>query len=541
MNRTDVHNRLQTELPFFARHALMIKNKAGKVVPFIFNKAQEYLHEQLEKQLNERGWVRALILKGRQEGCSTYVSGRFYHKSTRQGGKAVFILSHEAQTTDKLFSMVDRFQTYIPSPLRPSTGLYNRRQIKFDKLESEYCVGTAGNEDVGRGGTLQYFHGSEVAFWEKTDGIETGILQSVANVVGSEIILESTANGLGNMFHRKCMKALAKKGDYILIFIPWFWQLEYEREIDEEFIGLTEEEQKLKVQFKLNDEQLYWRRKKIEEFGTLWKFRQEYPNTVQDAFVTSGTPLYLADDIIAARKNDLTDPDAPLIMGVDPARVNDRCVIARRRGRELLPMIFINPSGDGIVRETTIATRVANIIDDQGIVKCFIDTAHGYGVIDILVSLGYGDIVKGVSFNEGSAEPIFLNKRAEMHICLRDWLHEGGVSIPDSEDIQVDFSAIPDYIETPTGLIKIVEKKEIIKVYGQSTDITDATILTFAFPVKRDVSARIRKYRGSGRVKKARGNQSPLKTLRRFRKEKSGRREGVIYSGVLYNFQEGRK
>ena len=541
MNRTDVHNRLQTELPFFARHALMIKNKAGKVVPFIFNKAQEFLHAELEKQLQDRGWVRALILKGRQEGCSTYVSGRFYHKSTRNTGKAVFILSHEAQTTDKLFSMVDRFQTYIPPPLKPSTGLYNRRQIKFDKLESEYCVGTAGNEDVGRGGTLQFFHGSEVAFWEKTDGIETGILQSVANVVGSEIILESTANGLGNMFHRKCMKALEGKGDYILIFIPWFWQLEYRRGLDENFIGLEADEQKLKVQFKLTNEQLYWRRKKIEELGSLWKFRQEYPNTVQDAFVTSGTPLILSDDIVAARKSDIKDPDAPLILGVDPARVNDRCVIARRKGRELLPMIIIKPSGEGIVRQTTIAARLANIIDNENVAKCFIDTGHGYGVIDILVSLGYGDIVKGVSFQEKPSEELFLNKRAQMHIQLRDWLHEGGVSIPDTEDIQVDFSAIPDYLESPTGLIKILAKEKIIETYGRSPDITDATILTFAFPVRRDVSARIRKHRGGGRILKKQGHQSPLKTLRRFRKESCGRREGTIYSGIVYGFREGRK
>ncbi len=404
MNRTDVHNRLQTQLPFFARHALVIKDKNGRLIPFILNKAQMYLHECLERQLRDVGYVRALVLKGRQEGCTTYVQGRFYHKSTRNSGKSVFILSHEAQTTDKIFSMVDRFQSNIPPALRPSTDLYNRRQIKFDKLESEYTVGTAGNEDVGRGGTLQYFHGSEVAFWQKTDGIETGILQSVADVVGSEIILESTANGMGNMFHRKCMKALDKKGDYQLIFIPWFWQLEYSRELDDKYIAPTQEELKIKNAFELTDKQIYWRRKKIEELGSLWKFRQEYPNTVQDAFVTSGTSLILSDDIVAARKSNIKDPDAPLIMGVDPARVHDRCTIARRRGRELLPIIFIKPSGEGIVRDTAIAARVANIIDNENVQKCFIDIGQGYGTIDTLVSLGYGDIVQGVSFAERPIE-----------------------------------------------------------------------------------------------------------------------------------------
>ncbi len=535
MINTDIHNRLQDELPFFSRHALKIKNKDGNLQDFIFNKAQEYLHSRIELQLHDTGKVRILILKGRQQGCSTYVSARFYHKSTRIPGKSVFILSHESQTTDKLFTMVDRFQNSIPEPLKPSTGLYNRRQIQFDKLSSEYTVGTAGNEDVGRGGTLQYFHGSEVAFWEKTDGIQTGILQSIADVAGTEVILESTANGMGNLFHSMCMKALDEKGDYELVFIPWFWQPEYRRKLDTKFHAITEDEQVLKEQFELDDEQIYWRRKKIEELGTLWKFRQEYPNTVQDAFVTSGTQLILADDILAARKSEVKDPDAPLILGVDPARVHDRCAIARRRGRELLPMIFIKPSGEGIVRQTTIASRIANIIDNEDVAKCFIDTGHGYGVIDILVGLGYGDIVQGVDFQQKPCNGnIFLNKRAEMHVNLRDWLHEGGVSVPDSEDIQVDYSAIPDYVETPTGLIKIVAKEKIIEVYGKSPDITDATILTFAFPVRRDVTARLRRHRGGGgRIKKANKGGSPLRTLSRVRKPRSGRQEGTIYTGSI--------
>ncbi len=533
--RTDIHDRLQSELPFFSRHALKIKDKDGNLCDFILNKAQEYLHSRIEAQLNNTGKVRILILKGRQQGCSTYVAARFYHKATRIAGKSVFILSHESQTTDKLFTMVDRFQNSIPLPLKPSTGLYNRRQIQFDKLNSEYTVGTAGNEDVGRGGTLQYFHGSEVAFWEKTDGIQTGVLQSIADVAGTEVILESTANGMGNLFHSMCMKALDDKGDFELVFIPWFWQPEYRRKLDDKFHAITEEEQTLKEQFEWDDEQVYWRRKKVEELGTLWKFRQEYPNTIQDAFVTSGSQLFLGDDIIAARKSHVTDPDAPLIMGVDPARVNDRVAIARRRGRELLPMIFINPSGEGIVRQTTIASRVANMIDNEGVTKCFIDTGHGYGVIDILVGLGYGDIVQGVSFQQKPCEGhIFLNKRAEMHIQLRDWLHEGGVSIPDSEDVQVDYSAIPDYEETPTGLIKIIAKEKIKEVYGKSPDITDATILTFAFPVRRDVTARIRKHRGGGgRVQKVSKAQSPLKTLSRFRTKNNGRQDGTIYTGVV--------
>lgn len=525
------HNRLNDEFPFFAKHALRITDKkGGELLPFVFNEAQTILHNAAEKQLRETGKVRIIIVKGRQQGMSTYVSGRFYWSTTRHRGKFTFILSHESSTTDKLFGMVDRYQNTIPEPLKPSTAVYNKRQIKFEQLGSEYAVGTAGNEKVGRGGTLQNFHGSEVAFWENTDGIETGIMQSVADVAGTEIFLESTANGFGNMFHRMVVSALAGKGEYEVVFIAWYLQNEYRTEVPEDFV-LESDEAVLKAQFNLDDEQIYWRRLKIEFFGSLWKFRQEYPMTIQDAFVASGTPLINPDFTLAARKSKIKDPNAPLILGVDPSRTGDRCVIARRRGRCIESLEFVEPSGDGIIRETQVAAKIANIIDKENVAKVFIDVAHGYGVIDILKELGYGNIARGVHFNEKTTEPDrYLNKRAEMHLQLRDWIHSERVSIPDREDIQMDFSVIPDYEETTSGLIRITPKDKIKKLYGKSPDITDACILTFAYPVSRQIMSNRNR---SQRLKRKGEHQSPLGTLNRFRQKKK-QNEGfnfVVFDG----------
>ena len=53
----------------YSHKFLKVKNKAGEIVPFRLNAAQEYIHTQLEKQKKETGMVRAEILKGRQQGC----------------------------------------------------------------------------------------------------------------------------------------------------------------------------------------------------------------------------------------------------------------------------------------------------------------------------------------------------------------------------------------------------------------------------------------------------------------------------------------
>ena len=61
------------DLTQFAPAFLKIADKSGKLIPFQFNRAQLYIHEKLEEQRQLLGYVRALICKGRQQGCSTYV------------------------------------------------------------------------------------------------------------------------------------------------------------------------------------------------------------------------------------------------------------------------------------------------------------------------------------------------------------------------------------------------------------------------------------------------------------------------------------
>src|SRR5262249_47926570 len=61
-------------LVFAAQH-LHIRTKSGAIAPFVLNRAQRFIHEKLEAQNTGLGKVRALILKGRQQGCSTYIAG----------------------------------------------------------------------------------------------------------------------------------------------------------------------------------------------------------------------------------------------------------------------------------------------------------------------------------------------------------------------------------------------------------------------------------------------------------------------------------
>jgi hypothetical protein len=65
------------------------------------------------------------VLKGRQNGCSTYVGARFYHRVSMDRGVGAYILTHEQPATDVLFDMVSRY--YTNCPLKPSTSLERDR------------------------------------------------------------------------------------------------------------------------------------------------------------------------------------------------------------------------------------------------------------------------------------------------------------------------------------------------------------------------------------------------------------------------------
>lgn len=496
-----IRQRLKDDFEHYAPRCLKIRTKAGKVEPLRFNRAQKHIHDRLEDQRARIGKVRALILKGRQQGASTYIGGRFYHRTTHSRGYKTFILTHEQKATNNLFKMVDRYHENCPVAVRPQSGAANANELTFPGLDSGYQVGTAGTKAVGRSDTLQLFHGSEVAFWPNAAAHFAGVVQAVADEPGTEIILESTANGVGGEFHERWQKAEAGIGDYIAIFVPWFWEEGYTR--DATGFEPTDEELELERLHGLTREQLAWRRNKIEELGDETLFKQEYPMTAAEAFQMSGHDAFInGQDVVRARKNEC-EGIGPLVIGVDPKREGtDRFSIARRRGRKLYSV----ESDAAPITTMAAASKLKDIIDREKPARVFIDVGgNGAGIYDVLVSWGepYATVCRLVNFGSAPFHPPprdkdgkpmagYLNRRAEMWGLSRDWLRqEGGVDVPDVDSLQVDACA-PGFHYHPVTQQTVLESKEhIVKVRKlRSPDEWDSVALTFAEPVNEEIDSK---------------------------------------------------
>jgi hypothetical protein len=481
-----IRQKLKDNFEHFALKCLKIRTKSGAVEPFIMNRAQKYLHHRLEKQLLETGKVRALILKGRQQGCSTYVGGRFYWKVIHHFGQRVFILTHEQDATDNLFEMASRYHEHCPELIKPHTGAANAKELDFDILDSGYRVGTAGTKAVGRSQTLQLFHASEYGFWPNADLHAAGILQAVPDLLGTEIIKESTANGMGNKFHQEWQAAESGMSEYEAIFIPWFWQDEYRRAVPDEF-SVSADDELYQIAHGLDNEQMAWRANKISELGDLL-FMQEYPATASEAFQLTGHDSYIPPALVLKARKNQCDAFGPLIIGADPARFgDDRFAVAWRKGRQVVKI-----ESKSKIDLVTSANWLRQIIDEDKPERVFIDVGGlGAGTVDILLSWGapYSNIVKAVNFGSDPQDVRAKekggprNRRAEMWMRSKKWLEDvGEAQIPDSDTLQADACA-PGYKYDMHSRLLLESKEDMGKRGMRSPDEWDAIALTFAEPV----------------------------------------------------------
>src|SRR5664279_3209168 len=160
--------RLVSDLEYFSEHALKIRPKAGPLNPFTFNPAQRKLHLMLEEQKAKTGRVRAIVLKARQLGVSTYVAARKFQRTINNPGLRTIIIGHEKRASSNLFQIVKRFYENMPEDIRPAIGTSNAEELIFERMDSGYIVSVATDATeggAGRSATAQLLHASEAAFW----------------------------------------------------------------------------------------------------------------------------------------------------------------------------------------------------------------------------------------------------------------------------------------------------------------------------------------------------------------------------------------
>ena len=319
--------RLKDDPILYFNTCLQIQNfGTGELIPFGLNEVQSIMHSMMERQLKEHNHVRMIVLKARRFGISTYVQGRYFRHAAMNRNKVVQITTHSKAATDVMFAMTRTMEQNLPKEVKPQLKYSGRRDLHWGSedggLNSSYSLSTVGGREV-RGSKIDYLHCSEVASWSGGgEDYLLGLLNCVVQGFDTEAVIESTAQGVGGVFHDMYWDAAEGNSGWEAIFFPWYLYSHYSKPF-----GSEEEKEKFKSElgqdkryggeaeesllgisceydvgdevkkFTIDLENLNWRRQciKTQCQNDLRKFHQEFPTNAREAFVTTGRGVFDMD------------------------------------------------------------------------------------------------------------------------------------------------------------------------------------------------------------------------------------------------------
>ena len=296
----------------------IVVDKNQRTMPFFLNDVQHSFMNTLNKAIQDFNEgkitdISLLVLKGRQQGFTTLVTAYQLSCSILNKNFQGYTLADKSDNAEAIFQNKAKFPYgQLPEALKPTEKFNNRKQLLFEKIYSSWAVDTA-TKDVGRSRTVNFFHGSECAFWK--DGISP-----IQGALGEAFtkncikIYESTANGYNDY------QKMWDSGVHINCFYEWWQTREYNitfrseeqkqtflHDIDSKKGWIYERLRWLRDEKELTAEQLYWYWNKYDKYLDKDLIKQEYPCTPHEAFLLSGKNVF-DTAIVLQRLEDIEKP-----------------------------------------------------------------------------------------------------------------------------------------------------------------------------------------------------------------------------------------
>lgn len=319
-----LHLRCRHDFEFWAVRCARIYDKRTRaIVPFRLNRAQRRVLGILEKQRLAARPLRLIVLKARQWGCSTLIQlyMAWIQLCHRRNWNSL-ICAHVKDSAANIRGMYSLMLNTYPEemypltedeaePVRPEFRPYERSQ-NVREIAGRGCrvtLASAENPDSMRGADISMAHLSEVAFWPATvkrspEAFVQAICGSVTLEPYSLVVMESTANGVGNFFHTEWLRCLAGKGDKEAVFVPWHEIEIYSRPVtdpEDLWRGMDDYERNL-WQSGLTLEQIAWYHSKRLGYSSDTLMHAEFPSDPVEAFANTGHNVFSNPAVEALRE-----------------------------------------------------------------------------------------------------------------------------------------------------------------------------------------------------------------------------------------------
>ncbi len=365
--------RIRHDFEYWARTMTTIADKGkGRDCAFTLNRPQRIYLGAMEKLRMENRPIDIILLKARQWGGSTLTQlyMLWIQLVHRRNWNSVICGDIEKQSSivaGMLAKVISRYPSWATGGNRltttPYQGAQKTRVISWSN--SRYSLGSAQKPDSLRSEDISMAHLTEVGLWKATAGrkpedLVQSIFGSIASGPYTMKVIESTAKGVGNFFHRTWTDASELRNNFTPVFIPWFTIDLYSKHISQadydSFIESMDEYEHHLFELGATLEAIAWYRDKRRELPDEWRLFSEFPSTPGEAFQSTGRRVFKISYVNEMRKNCV--PPAfigDIVTGMDKGSSKEEC--------HFIPAATCEKSGEGMLWVWLMPEKEHNIRD----------------------------------------------------------------------------------------------------------------------------------------------------------------------------------
>ena len=300
-----VRLRFKHDFEFWARMTAKIQDKlTKKIIPFILRLAQRILLKDLEDMRLAGVPIRLILLKARQYGGSTLVQiyMLWIQNELMENWHSAICADDEGQSRN-IRGMYARAAKEYPKSFGTITMVPYQGSSKNKIVKERGCIigiGSMQMPDNLRSYDFSMLHLSEAGIWKETIGkkpedLTQTLRSSLPDLPMTLEVLESTAKGIGNFFHREWLDAQNKVSGYKALFVAWFMIDIYVKPINDlfNFIRTMTDYDRFQWGCGATLEGINWYKNfKINNRYSDWRMQSEFPTTDTEAFQSTGARVF---------------------------------------------------------------------------------------------------------------------------------------------------------------------------------------------------------------------------------------------------------
>ena len=199
---------------YFCRKYVKVIHLDKGLVPFELYPYQEKMFKHFEQNRF------SIVLACRQSGKSISSVGYLLWYALFHPEKTIAILANKGATAREMLTRVTLMLENLPFFLQPGCKALNKGSIEFSNNSRIIAAATSGSSIRGMSVNLLFL--DEFAFVENAAEFYTSTYPVVSSGKDTKVIITSTANGIGNTYHKIWEGAVQEVNEYKPFRVDWW-------------------------------------------------------------------------------------------------------------------------------------------------------------------------------------------------------------------------------------------------------------------------------------------------------------------------------